>query len=122
VRLVGIGMALFALGDATFASSSLLLVSAGIFVAGFAVAWFIVGYATAIQLRTPQRLQGRVASAAGMIISAPQTIGIALGAGLVSVLDYRALVALMAFGVAVCGAYLLTRGPEPVAAEEPAAA
>jgi MFS family permease len=120
VRLVGIGMALFALGDATFASSSLLLVSIGIFVAGFAIAWFIVGYATAIQVRTPQRLQGRVASAAGTIIGAPQTIGIALGAGLVSVVDYRALVAVMALAIAACGAYLLTRGPEPVAAEEPA--
>jgi MFS family permease len=122
VRLVGLGMALFALGDASFASSSLLLVSAGIFVAGFALAWFIVGYATAIQVRTPQRLQGRVASAAGTIISTPQTIGIALGAGLISMLDYRALVAVMAFAVAACAVYLLTRGPEPVVAEEPAAA
>jgi MFS family permease len=122
VRLVGIGMLLFALGDVTFAASSLLLVAPGIFLAGFAIAWFIVGYATAIQVRTPRRLQGRVASAAGTIISTPQTIGIALGAGLISVLDYRALVALMAIGVAACGAYLLTRGPEPVVAEEPATA
>jgi MFS family permease len=122
VRLVGIGMALFALGDGTFASSSLWLVCVGIFVAGFAISWFIVGYATAIQLRTPQQLQGRVASAAGTVIGMPQTVGIALGAGLVSVFDYRALVAVMALAVASCGLYLLTRGPEPVAAEEPAIA
>jgi MFS family permease len=122
VRLVGIGMALFALGDATFASSSVGLVCAGIFVAGFAISWFIVGYATAIQVRTPQRLQGRVVSAAGTIIGMPQTVGIALGAGLVSVFDYRALVAVMAVAVAACGLYLLTRGPEPIPAEEPAAA
>jgi MFS family permease len=115
-------MVLFAIGDGAFASSNLWIVCAGVFVAGFAIAWFIVGYATAIQLRTPQRLQGRVASAAGTIISAPQTIGIALGAGLVSVLDYRALVALMALAVASCGVYLLTRGPERVADEQPAIA
>jgi MFS family permease len=120
VRLVGIGMVLFAAGDATFASSNVWLVCAGIFVAGFAISWFIVGYATAIQLRTPPRLQGRVASAAGTIIGMPQTIGIALGAGLVAVLDYRALVAVMAVSVASCGMYLLTRGPEPVAEPEPA--
>jgi MFS family permease len=122
VRLVGIGMALFAVGDGTFVSSNLWVVCGGIFVAGFAISWFIVGYATAIQLRTPQRLQGRVASAAGTIISTPQTIGIALGAGLVSVLDYRALVVIMAVAVALCGLYLLTRGPEPVPVEEPAVA
>jgi MFS family permease len=119
VRLVGFGMTLFAVGDCTFASSSLPLVSAGILVAGFAVAWFIVGFATAIQVRTPQRLQGRVASAAQTIISTPQTVGIALGATLISVLDYRVLVAVMAIVVAACGAYLLTRRPKEltVAAE-----
>jgi MFS family permease len=122
VRLVGWGMALFAVGDATFASSSLPVVCAGIIVAGFAVSWFIVGFSTAIQLRTPQRLQGRVASAANTMVSTPQTIGIALGAVLVSVLDYRVLVAVMFVAILACGAYLLTRGPEPIAAEEPALA
>jgi MFS family permease len=122
VRLVGLGMALFAVGSASFASSRLPVVCAGIIVAGFAVSWFIVGFSTAIQLRTPQRLQGRVASAANTMVSTPQTIGIALGALLVSVLDYRVLVAVMFVAISACGAYLLTRGPEPIAAEEPALA
>jgi MFS family permease len=120
VRLVGWGMALFAIGDASFVASSLPVVCAGIIVAGFAISWFIVGFSTSIQLRTPQRLQGRVASAANTIVSTPQTIGIALGAILVSVLDYRVLVAMMFVAISTCGAYLLTRGPEPIAAEEPA--
>lgn len=122
VRLVGWGMVLFAVGDASFASSSLPVVCAGIIVAGFAVSWFIVGFSTSIQLRTPQRLQGRVASAANTMVSTPQTIGIALGAVLVSVLDYRVLVAVMFVAILACGAYLLTRGPEPFAVEEPALA
>jgi MFS family permease len=122
VRLVGLGMALFAVGSASFASSRLPVVCAGIIVAGFAVSWFIVGFSTAIQLRTPQRLQGRVASAANTMVSTPQTIGIALGALLISVLDYRVLVAVMFVAISACGAYLLTRGPEPIAAEEPALA
>jgi MFS family permease len=122
VRLVGWGMVLFAVGDASFASSSLPVVCAGIAIAGFAISWFIVGFSTSIQLRTPQRLQGRVASAANTIVSTPQTIGIALGAILVSVLDYRVLVAVMFVAVSACGAYLLARGPEPIAAEEPALA
>jgi len=122
VRLVGWGMALFAVGSASFAFASLPVVCAGIIVAGFAVSWFIVGFSTAIQLRTPQRLQGRVASAANTMVSTPQTIGIGLGALLVSVLDYRVLVAVMFVAISACGAYLLTRGPEPIAAEEPALA
>ena len=56
------------------------------------------------------------------MVSTPQTIGIALGAVLVSVLDYRVLVALMFVAILACSVYLLTRGPEPIATEEPALA
>ena len=122
LRLVGIGMLAFAAGDGTFASSNLPLVCAGFIVAGFGVAWLIVGFMTAIQLRTPHHLQGRVASAADTMISTPQTVSIALGAALVSVVDYRLLVAVMAAVICGCAAFLLTRGPEPIAAEEPAPA
>jgi len=123
VRIVGIGMVMFAAGDGTFASSSLPLVCAGFLVAGFGLAWLIVGFMTAIQLRTPQRLQGRVASAADTLVSTPQTVSIALGAVLVSVVDYRVLVAVMAAVICACAAYLLTRPaetPAPVAATPPA--
>jgi MFS family permease len=122
LRLVGIGMLAFAAGDGTFASSNLPLVCAGFVIAGFGVAWLIVGFMTAIQLRTPHHLQGRVASAADTMISTPQTVSIALGAALVSVVDYRVLVAVMAAVICGCAAFLLTRGPEPIAAEEPAPA
>jgi hypothetical protein len=115
-------MALFALGDASFVSSSLPLVLIGFGVAGFGLAWLIVGFATSVQLRTPARLQGRVASAADVMISTPQTVSIAVGAALVTVFDYRLLVVVMAAVVSGCSVYLLTRGPEPVATEsEPAA-
>jgi MFS family permease len=122
VKLVGLGMGLFALGEISFVSHSLPLVLVGIAVAGAGIAWLIVGYATAIQVRTPLRLQGRVLSASDTLVSTPQTISIALGAALIGVLDYRLLVVIMAVVTAACGAYLLTRGPEPVATEEPALA
>jgi MFS family permease len=118
VKLVGLGMGLFAVGDISFVSHSLPLVLAGIAVAGAGIAWLIVGYATAIQVRTPLRLQGRVLSASDTLVNTPQTISIALGAALIGVIDYRLLVIVMAIVVAGCGAYLLTRGPEPLAAEE----
>jgi Na+/melibiose symporter-like transporter len=112
VRLVGIGMALFAIGDFTFVSSSLALILGGIVVAGVGVSWVIVGLFTAMQVRTPLRLQGRVASAAELLIGTPQTISIAAGAGLVALVDYRLLVVAEAAAVVGCAAYLLSRKTE----------
>jgi MFS family permease len=109
VKLVGLGMGLFALGEFSMVTSSLPLVLAGIAVAGAGIAWFIVGFATAIQVRSPARLQGRVAGAAETLVGTPQTISIALGAALVSVVDYRVLIATTCFVTAGTGAYLLTR-------------
>jgi MFS family permease len=122
VRLVGIGMALFALGDLSFVSHSLVLIVVGFAVSGLGIGWLIVGFGTSVQLRTPARLQGRVASAASTMVSTPQTVSIALGAVLVTVVDYRALVVVMSVVVTACAAYLLTRGPEPVAAVPESAA
>jgi MFS family permease len=109
VKLVGFGMGLFAAGELSFVSSSLPLVLVGIAVAGAGIAWFIVGFATAIQLRSPARLQGRVAGAAETLVGTPQTVSIAIGAALVTIVDYRAMVVLSCFVTAVCGVYLLSR-------------
>jgi Na+/melibiose symporter-like transporter len=122
VRLCGIGMAAFALGDATLVSSSLGLVLAGIVVSGCGVSWLIVGLATATQVRTPLRLQGRVASAADVFVSTPQTVSIALGAMLVSFVDYRVLVVAMSGVVSCCALYLISRSvatePRPALAAD----
>jgi Major Facilitator Superfamily len=109
VRVAGLGMAGFAVGELSFVSSNLPLVAVGVAVAGFGVSWFIVGLMTAVQVRTPLRLQGRVSSAADVIISTPQTASIAVGAALIAVVDYRLLVVVESVAVAVCAAYLLTR-------------
>jgi MFS family permease len=111
VRVAGIGMAAFAIGDLTFITSNLPLIAVGIGIAGFGVSWLIVGLMTSIQVRTPLRLQGRVSSAADVFISTPQTISIAVGAVLIAVVDYRLLVVVEAVAVALCGFYLLTRRP-----------
>jgi hypothetical protein len=108
-KLVGLGMGLFAIGDFSFISGNLPLVLVGIAVAGAGVAWLIVGFATAIQTRTPDRLQGRVFSAADMVISTPQTVSIALGAVLITAVDYRVLVVVEAVVTLLCGVYLVTR-------------
>src|SRR5204862_5848265 len=109
VRVAGLGMAGFAVGEFSFVSSSLPLVALGIAVAGFGVSWFIVGLMTAIQVRTPLRLQGRVSAAADVFISTPQTISIAVGAVLIAVVNYRLLVVVESVVVVFCAGYLLTR-------------
>jgi len=120
--LVGLGMALFAIGELSFVSSSLPLVLVGVAVAGAGVAWLIVGFATSVQTRTPDRLQGRVFSAADMIISTPQTVSIALGAALITAVDYRLLVVVEAAVTMLCAVYLVTRRIEAaVTARSPSA-
>jgi Na+/melibiose symporter-like transporter len=109
VRVAGIGMAAFAVGDFSFISANLPLIAVGIPIAGFGVSWLIVGLMTAVQVRTPLRLQGRVSSAADLLISTPQTVSIALGAALIAIVDYRLLVVVEAVAVASCGMYLVTR-------------
>jgi MFS family permease len=124
VKLVGLGMGLFAVGEMSFVSHSLPLVLAGIACAGAGIAWLIVGYITAIQMRTPLRLQGRVLSASDTLVNTPQTISIALGALLTTLIDYRILVVLMAVVTAMAGAFLLSRRAvvPHESAEEPALA
>ena len=114
-KLCALGMALFAIGELSFVSSSLALVLAGVAVAGAGIAWLIVGFATAIQVRTPARLQGRVAAAADTAVSTPQTVSIALGAALISAVDYRLLVVVESAVTALCAAYLASRREEATA-------
>jgi hypothetical protein len=122
VRVAGFGMAGFAVGELSFASSSLPLVAVGVVIAGFGVSWFIVGLMTALQVRTPLRLQGRVSSAADVFISTPQTVSIAVGAALIAVVDYRLLVVAESVAVTLCAAYLLSRpAVGPAEAESPQA-
>jgi MFS family permease len=116
VWLVGIGMPVFAFGDFTFVSSNLPLILIGIALAGIGVSWVIVGVFTALQVRTPLRLQGRVASAADLLISTPQTVSIAAGAALITLVDYRVLVVAEAAAVLLCGLYLLSRKRAPIPA------
>jgi Na+/melibiose symporter-like transporter len=117
-RLVGAGLALFALGDGLLVTASLPVVVGGVALAGVGLSWAIVGYATAIQRRSPAALQGRVASAADLLAGTPQTLSIAAGAALSTLLDYRLLLVVMAAVIVVCGGYLLSRRTfQPAAAD-----
>jgi MFS family permease len=116
-RLAGFGLALFAVGVGLLVASNLLAAFAGFAVAGVGVAWVVIGFVTALQRMTPLHLQGRVSGTAGMAFGVPQTFSIALGAVLITVVDWRLLLALMGAVTLACGIYLLTRRPIPGEAE-----
>jgi MFS family permease len=116
LRVAGIGVALFGGGVAFWLAPNVVTVCAGTAVAGVGIVWAVVAIATAYQRRSPAQVQGRVAAAANMLFSVPQTISIAVGAILVSVLDYRVELLIICAVFLVSSAYLLTRvPPEPQA-------
>jgi MFS family permease len=117
--LVGLGLGLFAVGAALLVVASLPIVLAGFAIAGAGVAWAIVGYLTALQLRTPLSIQGRVSAAADLFLSLAQTTSIATGAVLSTLVDYRILIGVMAVVTALAASYIVvTREPMPARADE----
>jgi MFS family permease len=109
VRLVGLGLALFAVADLCLIAPSLGVVLVAGPIAGVGVAWAIVGFSTALQTRTPLPIQGRVSAAADLTLSIAQTTSIATGAILSTVVDYRILFVVMAAVVLASAGYLLSR-------------
>ena len=107
--IVGAGLLMAAAGSLLFMAPDMPGVFAGAIVFGACLPPLIVALMTMLQRRTPPELQGRVSSAADMLISVPQTISIAVGAALIGIVDYRYLLAVMAAVVTVAAVYLLTR-------------
>lgn len=89
VRVAGLGVVLFGVGDALWLFPRLPVVIPATAIAGAGIAWAVVALATSYQRRSPTEVQGRVNAAANMLFSVPQTISIAIGAALITVIDYR---------------------------------
>jgi len=109
VRLTGLGVLFFAVGDGLFLVPSLPVILVAMVVAGAGIVWAVVALSTAYQRRSPQTMQGRVNAAANMLFSVPQTVSIAAGAALITIVDYRVEVLVMLVGTLVAAIYLLTR-------------
>jgi hypothetical protein len=120
-RTLGIGILLFGGGDSLFLFPALAPVVAGFVVAGIGLSWAVVAFGTAVQTRTPPELQGRVYSAADTLVGVPQTVSIALGAFLITVIDYRVLIVVMALVTGLVGAVLAAAGAPPERVSEPEA-
>ncbi len=99
-----------------------LLVATAVMGAGIPVV--IVAYNTLLQKQTPGRLMGRVSTATEVLVTTPQALSIAVGALLVTLLDYRLIFAVMCAGTALAAVYLfgMLRGHLGSAAGSPEAA
>ena len=81
----------------------------GTFLAGVGIPLCVVAFSTMRQRLTPPDLQGRVAAATGLALNGPQTFGTAAGAALISVVDYRVMLAVMAAVIGACALAALDR-------------
>jgi MFS family permease len=108
-QLMGIAMILAACGAALEIPPLLASVIVGDVAFGAAIAWIVVSLITLAQRLTPPELQGRVYAATDTLITTPQTLSIALGAGLITITGYQPLLVAMAGVIAVTAVYLLTR-------------
>jgi MFS family permease len=106
--LSGLGLVTSALGALLLAAHGLPIVAPGIVLFGLGLPWLLVGINTAIMRATPRGLQGRVDGALESAFSAPQVLSIALGAALVTVVDYRVLL-LVAVAVLLAGGIAIAR-------------
>jgi MFS family permease len=118
LRVAAVGIAVFAVGDGLWLIPSLPVVFVAMAVAGLGIVWAVVAIGTAYQRRSAQTMQGRVSAAANMLFSVPQTLSIAAGAALISIVDYRVEIVTMLVGTTLCAAYLLTRRIEEPAVDE----
>lgn len=122
VRLTGLGLVLFSAACFGFLTPSLGAVVPSVVVFGAGVAWVVIAAATAYQRRSPQAIQGRVTAATNMLFSVPQTMSIALGAALITLIDYRVEIVIMALVTLAAAGFLLTRSRTEALAADPAQA
>jgi MFS family permease len=106
-RVIALGFVAAAAAALLELPSLLAPVLGGVVLFGASVPWCVVGITTLLQRRTPVALQGRVYAAADALITTPQALSIALGAGLAGVVGYRALLGAMAVVILAAAGYLV---------------
>lgn len=97
VQAIVLALALFAVSIAAMAvAPNMTIVVLAAVPLGFGLPVLIVAINTLVQVRTPNRLMGRVSTTFSALIGTPQVLSIAIGAGLVATIDYHLLLGGMA--------------------------
>jgi MFS family permease len=125
IRLVVLGLLGYAASLLLLIVPALPVVLSALFIAGVSLPLVAVGSFTCLQRYSPNRLQGRVFSAADLLFSTGLVTSIAVGAGLLTLLGYPLLFVVAVAVLIVSSVIVLTArtgtGTEPVAAEVPVA-
>lgn len=127
--LTGLGLCTAAVAVLLLTLPNVATALVAMVLAGLVGPWVSVAATTALQRRTPTDVLGRVAGAFELALTIPQLTSIGLGAALIAVVNYRALLAAIAVVAVIAVVYLFAapetrRRPvpaEPVAAEAPVA-
>jgi MFS family permease len=131
--LLAISLACMTLAMLALTLPDLVVVLAGMVVSGFAGPWLSVSAITAFQRRTPTAKMGRVFGVVRLVLTIPQTASIGIGAALITVVNYRVLLVVIAVAAAAAGLFVIgqrgillrtvpgTVGPDAVASDSVAA-
>jgi MFS family permease len=106
-RLIGIALIVASFAALLEIPPVLASVIAGFVLFGMAIPWLVIALISLAQRLTPSDLQGRVYSAVDTLITTPQTLSIALGAGLIALTGYRTLLVAMSVVMGLAAANLL---------------
>ena len=91
----------------------LVVVLVGMVVAGFVGPWLGVAAVTAFQRRTPSAMMGRVFGVLRLTLTIPQAASIAIGAALITVVNYRVLLIVIAVVAAASGLFVIGQPARP---------
>ncbi|MER6307663.1 MFS transporter [Streptomyces sp. NPDC001657] len=118
--LVALGMAAFAVGALLETIPALPAVATGMVLCGASMPWIAVGLTTVGLRCTAPELVGRVYSGFNVMMTLPQMLAMASGAGLIAVVNFKAVLVAMASVVLVAAGYLFTRPEQRWAAVDEA--
>jgi hypothetical protein len=107
--LVALGMAVFAAGALLETIPAVPAVATGMVLCGASMPWIVVGLTTVGLRYTAPELVGRVYSGFNVMMTLPQMLAMACGAGLIAVVDFTVVLVAMASVVLVAAGYLFTR-------------
>ena len=104
---IALSLGMFAVSTATIATApGMMWVLVAVVPIGIGLPIVIIALMTLMQRRTPAPIIGRVSAAFEIVLGTPQTIAVAVGAGLVTLMSYHAIYAVMALTCTVACAYV----------------
>ena len=108
-RTLGVSLIAWAVASLVYTVPTLPTACVALTIFGVAIPLYAVALATATQRYTPPALQGRVNTASETAINLSQALSIAIGAALITTVDYRALLVVAALVLCIAAVPIVRR-------------